>query len=145
MNKIKENRVFSYIIITIIYILATFAAIFTYNALNFEWWIRLLIADVVATALTFVFSVIFSNASVYDPYWSVQPIVILAALAVGRALTPIRVMLLFAVCFWGVRLTVNWAYTFTSLSHQDWRYTMLKEKTGVFYPIINFRMGEKHC
>ena len=138
MNKIKENRVFSYIIITIIYILATFAAIFTYNALNFEWWIRLLIADVVATALTFVFSVIFSNASVYDPYWSVQPIVILAALAVGRALTPIRVMLLFAVCLWGVRLTVNWAYTFTSLSHQDWRYTMLKEKTGVFYPIINF-------
>ena len=138
MNKIKENRVFSYIIITIIYILATFAAIFTYNALNFEWWIRLLIADVVATALTFVFSVIFSNASVYDPYWSVQPIVILAALAIGKALTPMRIMLLFAVCFWGIRLTVNWAYTFTSLSHQDWRYTMLKEKTGAFYPIINF-------
>ena len=61
MNKIKENRVFSYIIITIIYILATFAAIFTYNAPNFEWWIRLLIADVVATALTFVFSVIFQT------------------------------------------------------------------------------------
>lgn len=138
MNKIKENRVLSYILITIIYIFAAFVAIFTYNALNFEWWIRLLIADVVATALTFVFSVIFSNASVYDPYWSVQPIVILAALAVGRALTPIRVMLLFAVCFWGIRLTLNWAYTFTSLSHQDWRYTMLKEKTGVFYPIINF-------
>ena len=59
MNKIKEKRVFNYIIITIIYILATFAAIFTYNALNFEWLIRLLAADVVATELTFVFSVIF--------------------------------------------------------------------------------------
>ena len=49
-----------------------------------------------------------------------------------------RIMLLFAVCFWGIRLTLNWAYTFTDLSHQDWRYTMLREKTGAFYPIINF-------
>ena len=138
MNKIKENRVLSYIIITIVYILATVAAIFTYNALDFEWWLRLLIADVVATVVTFVFSVIFSNASVYDPYWSVQPIVILTALALGRTLTPMRLMLLLAVYLWGIRLTVNWAYTFTALSHQDWRYTMLKKKTGVFYPIINF-------
>ena len=58
MNKIKENRAFSYIIITIIYILATIAVNFTYNALDFEWWLRLLIADVVATVVTFVFSVI---------------------------------------------------------------------------------------
>ena len=124
MNKIKENRLLSYIIITIIYILATVAAIFTYNALDFEWWLRLLISDVVATVVTFVFSVIFSNASVYDPYWSVQPIVILTALALGRTLTPMRLMLLLAVYLWGIRLTVNWAYTFTALSHQDWRYTI---------------------
>ena len=36
-----------------------------------------------------------------------------------------------------MRLTANWAYTFKSLEHQDWRYTMLREKTGVFYPLIN--------
>jgi len=46
--------------------------------------------------------------------------------------------MLVAVFFWGVRLTANWAYTFHGLDHQDWRYTMLKEKTGVFYPLINF-------
>ena len=68
-------------------------AVFTYNALNFDWWIKLLVADVAATVVTFVFSVLFSNASVYDPYWSVQPIVILAALAIGKALTPMRIML----------------------------------------------------
>ena len=37
MKRIKENRTFSYIIITIVYILATVAAVFTYNAPNFEW------------------------------------------------------------------------------------------------------------
>lgn len=138
MKKITENRAFSYIIITIVYILATLAGVFVYRALDFDWWLRLLVADAVATAVTFVFSLIFSNASVYDPYWSVQPIVILTAFAVGKALTPMRLMLLLAVYLWGIRLTLNWAYTFPSLSHQDWRYTMLKEKTGIFYPIINF-------
>lgn len=59
MKRIKENRIFSYIIITIVYILAAVAAVFTYNALDFEWWIKLLAADVV-TVVTFVFSIIFS-------------------------------------------------------------------------------------
>lgn len=60
MKRIKENCVFSYIIITIVYILATVAAVFTYNTLDFEWWIKLLAADVVVTVVTFVFSIIFS-------------------------------------------------------------------------------------
>ena len=56
----------------------------------------------------------------------------------GKDLTALGVLLIIAVSFWAVRLTANWAYTFGDLTHQDWRYTMLKEKTGVFYPIINF-------
>ncbi|MBR7101086.1 MAG: DUF1295 domain-containing protein, partial [Clostridia bacterium] len=47
-------------------------------------------------------------------------------------------IMLIAVCYWGIRLTANWAYTFHGLCYQDWRYTMLCEKTGKFYPIINF-------
>jgi steroid 5-alpha reductase family enzyme len=38
---------------------------------------------------------------------------------------------------WGIRLTANWIYTFQNLDWQDWRYTMLKEKTGKIYPLIN--------
>ena len=47
-------------------------------------------------------------------------------------------LILAVVCVWGVRLTANWAYTFQNLNWQDWRYTMLKEKTGRAYPLINF-------
>lgn len=133
-----KNRTLSFVIVAVVYILAAVLGIFVYRWLPFAWWLNLLIADTAATVLTFVFSLIFRNASVYDPYWSVQPIVILVAFAIGKALTLDRVLLLIAVCFWGVRLTANWAYTFCGLTHQDWRYTMLKEKTGIFYPVINF-------
>lgn len=138
MQKLKQNRAACFIVIALIYALATVVGLLTFHALNFTWWIALLIADIIATIATFIFSVIFKNASVYDPYWSVQPPVILLAFAIGNRLTMLGVMLLIAVCFWGIRLTANWAYTFSNLNHQDWRYTMLKEKTGVFYPIINF-------
>ncbi len=138
MRKLKESRALSFAVVTLVYIIATVLGVATYGVLNFDWWLSLLIADVVATVVTFIFSAVFGNASVYDPYWSVQPPVILIAFAMGKDLTLLGVMLMFAVSFWGIRLTANWAYTFDNLTHQDWRYTMLKDKTGLFYPIINF-------
>ena len=138
MKKLKENRLMSFIVVGLVYILATVVGVLVYNALSFQWWLNLLIADVVATIFTFVFSLVFDNASVYDPYWSVQPIVIVMAFAIGKTLTVTRVLLLVAICLWGIRLTANWAYTFLDLTHQDWRYTMLKERTKTFYPVINF-------
>ena len=134
----RKNRTLSFVIVAAVYLLAAVAGILIYRWLPWAWWLNLLVADAAATVLTFIFSLIFRNASVYDPYWSVQPIVILAAFAVGKTMTVERVLLLVAVCFWGIRLTANWAYTFGNLTHQDWRYTMLKEKTGIFYPVINF-------
>ncbi len=137
--KIKQNKLWSYIIVAIVYALATAVGFLTYYYLPLpQIWLKLLIADVVATVVTFIFSVIFKNASVYDPYWSVQPIVILVCASIMRGLNAAGILMLVAVCAWGIRLTANWAYAFGDLNHQDWRYTMLKEKTGKAYPIINF-------
>ncbi len=138
MKKLKQNRGASFIAVTLVYIIAAVVGIAVYRMLDLTWWLSLLIADVAATVVTFIFSVLFGNASVYDPYWSVQPPVILAVFAMGNELTALGILLLIAVSYWAIRLTANWAYTFGNLNHQDWRYTMLKEKTGVFYPIINF-------
>ena len=138
MKKLKQSRAASLIAVTLVYILSTVVGIVTYRSLELDWWLALLIADVLATVVTFAFSLIFTNASVYDPYWSVQPPVILIAFAIGRELTALGILLLIAVGFWALRLTANWAYTFHGLEHQDWRYTMLREKTGAFYPVINF-------
>lgn len=138
MEKLKQNRAASFIVVTLVYIIATAVGIALYRVLDLPWWLSLLIADVAATVVTFIFSVIFKNASVYDPYWSVQPPVILITFALGKELTALGILLIIAVSFWAVRLTANWAYTFGNLTHQDWRYTMLNEKTGAFYPVINF-------
>ena len=133
-----QNRKTAFCIVTLIYIAAAVLGVAVYTVLDWAVWLKLLAADVAATAFTFVFSVVFKNASVYDPYWSVQPIVIVVGFAAAYGMNLAGVFLTVAICFWGVRLTANWAYTFHGLHCQDWRYTMLKEKTGKFYPVINF-------
>ena len=117
MNKLKQNRAASFIVVTLVYVIATVVGVMTYRMLTFDWWLSLLIADAAATVATFIFSLIFGNASVYDPYWSVQPPVILVAFAIGRKLTLLGVLLLVVVSFWAIRLTANWAYTFGNLTH----------------------------
>ena len=138
MKKLKQNRGASFLVVTVVYIVAAIAGIALYQALRLPWWLALLVADAAATVVTFLFSVIFQNASVYDPYWSVQPPVILGAFLWGNEVSVYGLVLMCVVTFWAIRLTANWAYTFANLEHQDWRYTMLKEKTGLFYPVINF-------
>ncbi len=138
MEKLKSSRAASFIIIVAIYILAAAVGVVVYLITPLHFAISLLIADVAATVTVFIFSVIFENASVYDPYWSVQPPIILSAFAIAYGVNALGICLLLAVWFWAVRLTANWAYTFDGLMHQDWRYTMLGEKTGKFYPLINF-------
>lgn len=139
-----KNRSTSLAVIIFVYFLAAFCGLFTYNYLtdiySFSYQLSLFLADVIATVLVFIFSLIFRNASVYDPYWSVQPPVILGlALAKVDADNPLLDCLLFAaVLFWALRLTANWIYNFESFEYQDWRYVMLKEKTGRLYPLVNF-------
>lgn len=138
-----KNRATSLTVIIFVYILATFCGLFTYNYLtdiySFSYQLSLFLADLLATIVVFIFSLIFRNASVYDPYWSVQPPVILGiALAKLDSENPLLGCLLFAaVLFWALRLTANWIYNFESFEYQDWRYVMLKEKTGFAYPLIN--------
>ena len=62
-----------------------------------------MIADAAATVATFAFSVVFNNASVYDPYWSAQPPVILIAFAIGKHLSALGILLFAVVSFWAIR------------------------------------------
>ena len=150
-----KNRTTSLLIILMVYALAIAGGIFSYDyfsgesGLNFSYPLALFLSDVAATVIVFIFSLIFSNASVYDPYWSVQPPVIISVLLLkmheinaqgsNGGQIPLLAWLLFAaILFWGLRLTANWAYNFKSFEYQDWRYVMLKEKSGRFYGCINF-------
>lgn len=97
------------------------------------------IADVAATLAIFAFSFAFGNSSFYDAYWSVAPVPIavywvFASDPAGGVAMPERQLLVLAVLLlWAVRLTANWARGWEGLSHEDWRYVDIREKTGPFY------------
>lgn len=138
MDAIKNSKAVSILIIAVIYVMAVLLGAYIYLMLPFAFWLNLLIADAVATVFVYVFSVIFNNASVYDPYWSVQPVIIIAGFALGSKITVASLLLIVSIVYWGVRLTANWAYTFGGLKHQDWRYTKYQNETGRLYQIVNF-------
>ncbi|MBQ8162657.1 MAG: DUF1295 domain-containing protein [Clostridia bacterium] len=136
--KIRESKALSTLAVLGIYIAAGLLGAMLYISLPWAAWISLLAADIAATAFVFVFSVLFRNASVYDPYWSVFPPIAMTLICLGKHITPLSAVQLIIIWLWGIRLTGNWLYTFQGLRHQDWRYTMLEKKTGRLYPLVNF-------
>lgn len=95
--------------------------------------------DLAATFLVFLFSLILNNSSVYDPYWSVVPPVIIWYWLNGsgsRSLPSLLLILL--VVLWCVRLTLNWIRGWGGLRHEDWRYAEFRERFGPWYWLVSF-------
>ena len=65
MKKLGENRWLSIVVIAIVYAIAIFVGVLVYNGLSFAFWWKLLIADITATAVVFLFSVLFKNAFLF--------------------------------------------------------------------------------
>lgn len=138
-SKIFQSKSIGLVIITIIYILATIIGVITYNSIDCNnKLLSLFIADVVATLVVWLFGVIFNNSSIYDPYWSVAPPLLLTFFAIEASSfgTPVRLTLLI-VWLWAIRLTGNWAYTFSNLSKQDWRYDKYKGDFPKLWHLVN--------
>jgi steroid 5-alpha reductase family enzyme len=134
----KENRTFGFFFIALSYFFALMVGWIVYNSAGLTIWLNLLLADLAATIVIWVCSLILNNASVYDPYWSVQPMVIIPLLVFQEKVFDVVSLLLCALLIlWGFRLTANWAATFRGLHVQDWRYDLIKNKTGFLYPIVN--------
>jgi steroid 5-alpha reductase family enzyme len=91
-------------------------------------------ADVVATLVIFGFSRFYRNSSFYDAYWSVIPPLLAVYWFCADAVPGIdqtRAMLVLALVWaWGIRLTANWATYWEGLSHEDWRYPLVRERAG---------------
>ena len=100
------------------------------------------LADLAATIVVFIFSVITNNSSVYDPYWSVAPVPIalfwLAQPGSDGFTAPRHILIFALLCLWAIRLTWNWAAQWRGLGHEDWRYRDIRASTGVFYWPVSF-------
>lgn len=138
---ISISRSISFWIIGTVYVHALMVGLVAYTfalgAMSEIW--ALFLADVVATIVTWIHGLIYKNVSVYDPYWSVAPPVLLALYALAScSITPSVIVLLTVIMVWAVRLTGNWAVTFQGLAHEDWRYTKYRDALHpVLFHVLN--------
>lgn len=102
--------------------------------------VRALVADVVATLLIWCASLAVRNGSMYDPYWSVIPPLVIAwwaSVAPAGSSGARPALVLGVVLVWSVRLTVNWVRGWPGLHHEDWRYPQLYERWPIPWPLTS--------
>lgn len=92
-------------------------------------------ADIAGTVAIFLLSMVVANSSLYDPYWSVAPPLIIGGWLVwhlSNVFPPVslrHLLMLGLVTIWAIRLTANWAMGWSGLGQEDWRYVRIREDT----------------
>ena len=139
----KLSKGVSLLIVLLTYCIAFVVAFFLYKpvlAWTSDVILTFFILDVIATIIVWVSGLICRNASLYDPYWSVLPVVMIVFFAIvgASAFTNIAIMFIVVLAVWGLRLTLNWIVDWPGMKHQDWRYTKFKTDNPKLYPLTNF-------
>ncbi|GIH05791.1 hypothetical protein Rhe02_38580 [Rhizocola hellebori] len=131
-----RSRATAFAIVVGAYALAFLAAIAAASMLSGRHPITVLFwADIAGTVAIFLLSMVVANSSLYDPYWSVAPPLIIGGwlvwhLSQGDPPASLRHWLMLGlVTVWAVRLTANWAIGWTGLGQEDWRYVQIREDT----------------
>jgi steroid 5-alpha reductase family enzyme len=137
----KKNTVFSYAYVIIAYFIAIYAGKLSLDHIQTSSEIlNMLIADVIATVIIFLFSLMSGNSSLYDPYWSLIPVPIalywIYLFPEGNHTR--HILMLVAISLWSLRLTINWMKSWPNLMHEDWRYKKLSEDSGMLYWLVSF-------
>ena len=139
MEKKVIGKKLGLLFVTLMYVLAIgvgYASCFYIENL----YLRLGVFDIVCTAIIWLFTVIFKNTSIYDPYWSFIPMVMVtyAFFKIGN-FNYMSIIFLIVFNLWGLRLTINWIITYTDFSYEDWRYRKYRDTCSPFlFQVINF-------
>ena len=135
------KRLFGLISLLALYLLATLAGVLFYvlfEKAGMNEYINILVVDIIATVIVWLGGLILRTASAYDPYWSLQTLVIYTFLISKNNNWNFATAMLFIVLLiYSARLTMNFIIGFHSLSYIDWRYKMLKAKSGKAYQLVN--------
>lgn len=146
--KERLKAIFAYIFV---YIIAAAAALGIYFIMTtyvgdpkatMNWGQELayvLLADFTAMVFVFIAGYIFDSPSLYDPFWSLQTVVIMALLLSKYQAWNLGSIIFFVIIsLWAARLTFNFFYGLKNLQYVDWRYVSLKEKSGKLFWLTNF-------
>lgn len=127
------------LIVTVIYLIS-FAGGYASCFFIENTMLKFFIFDITATVICFIFSLAFHNSSVYDPYWSLTPMIMSLWLFIEKGAFGIwQILFLIVFNIWSARLTLNWAGVFTDFTYEDWRYRMFRDNNGPFmWFFLNF-------
>lgn len=128
-------------VVFVLYTLSVVMGVFVFTLTSeLSMIVRLLLADLAAMMFIYLCSLLLNNASLYDPYWSVIPPVFLflAFFSLNKSLNLTYFLVLFAISFWAIRLTINWMKGWSGFKHVDWRYLMIRDKAPKLYFLTSF-------
>ena len=117
--------------VVVAYIVALLSAIIMVSFLDLGPLLMAIVMDVIGTLVIFGFGRHYGNSSFYDPYWSVvPPAMALFWMSVGSSGEVVlrELAVLGVIFYWATRLTLNWAYFWEGMNHEDWRYEMLRNR-----------------
>lgn len=144
MDEIRKDTkmVKAYIYLLMSYVIAFLIAIAISVGFRFlHPLLMILMADIAATIVIYTFSMILKNTSLYDPYWSVAPLIISFYYLLFpqiHTLSNLRFLIVFVlVLIWSIRLTYNWVRQWRGLKHEDWRYVKYRKEKGKNFWLIN--------
>ncbi|MBU0996984.1 MAG: DUF1295 domain-containing protein [Firmicutes bacterium] len=138
----KLRKPYALLFFLLIYVIAFLAGYFASKALvgiSSPYWLFALIMDVVATLIVWAVGLAIRNPSIYDPYWSVVPPVLILFWIFHYSFTFSlwSGIMFLSVLLWSIRLTYNFIINFDGFVYQDWRYVMLKEKNPKIWFVTN--------
>lgn len=140
IEKIRNNKIISICLIALVYLVALLIGYISYKYISIEnVLLKFFLCDIIGTIIVYLGSLLFNNASVYNPYWSILPMIIVPFFikeTIGFNVYTIIIMILIEI--WGLRLTINWILRFKNLNSQDWRYTNIKNKHPKLWLLISF-------
>lgn len=139
-ENLRQSRPFLLIVCVAAYSLALAVATIVLQNTGGHVITRLLIADLAATLVIFVAGQLARNSSLYDPYWSVTPPLLIAGYAIlgdGIMGFPRSLVVFGLTSLYAWRLTHNCFRRWPNLAHEDFRYQDFRTSWGKFYPVID--------
>jgi len=141
-GKRRNNKQAGLVILLLAYVTAGIMVWLVYDAISiFHPLLIVLTLDILATLVIFLFSVVFNNSSLYDPYWSLVPPLIMLFWVFNaqtfEALTLMQIIILSTVIFWSLRLTINFLTRWRGIKDEDWRYISFRFRYQEQYWVVS--------
>ena len=135
-----KKKFLGLLFLAILYSLSFVLGILVYRAtVMLNDLLRMFIFCLTPMVIVYIFGLILNNTSIINPYWSIQTPVLMMFLMINYNAFNVGTVLYFMVfTLWALRLSINYAFEYTGINYEDWRYKKIKEKTGKVYFLVSF-------